>query len=228
MLEECGMKTDRRFVSSALRALACAGAFAFCVTGLPTSAKADIVYVLSGVTFNDGGTIVDGGTFTIDQSGFVSSYSLQTTNGTTITGGFTYTSPNNDVAANTGASNIVVFPNLGAGPNLVPTLPGQILDETSALQLTFKNPLANGGVDPIVGGSLGPSFECTGSFLCQFNGQGPNGLFGPGPFGDVRFVDGGIATAVPEPSTWAMMLLGFVALGFMAYRRKTTPVMLTA
>lgn len=26
-------------------------------------------------------------------------------------------------------------------------------------------------------------------------------------------------TAVPEPSTWAMMILGFAAIGFMAYRR---------
>jgi PEP-CTERM motif len=26
--------------------------------------------------------------------------------------------------------------------------------------------------------------------------------------------------AVPEPSTWAMMLLGLAGLGFMAYRRK--------
>ena len=29
-----------------------------------------------------------------------------------------------------------------------------------------------------------------------------------------------IAAAVPEPSTWAMMILGFLGLGFMAYRRK--------
>jgi PEP-CTERM motif len=28
-----------------------------------------------------------------------------------------------------------------------------------------------------------------------------------------------ITTAVPEPSTWAMLLLGFAGLGFMAYRR---------
>jgi hypothetical protein len=27
-------------------------------------------------------------------------------------------------------------------------------------------------------------------------------------------------TAVPEPSTWAMMILGFCGVGFMAYRRK--------
>jgi hypothetical protein len=29
-----------------------------------------------------------------------------------------------------------------------------------------------------------------------------------------------VASAVPEPSTWAMMILGFVGIGFMAYRRK--------
>jgi PEP-CTERM motif len=27
-------------------------------------------------------------------------------------------------------------------------------------------------------------------------------------------------SAVPEPSTWAMMILGFASVGFMAYRRK--------
>ncbi len=33
-----------------------------------------------------------------------------------------------------------------------------------------------------------------------------------------------IATAVPEPSTWAMMILGVMGVGFMAYRRKNTSV----
>jgi len=32
-------------------------------------------------------------------------------------------------------------------------------------------------------------------------------------------------TAVPEPSTWAMMLLGFAGIGFLAYRRNTKPVL---
>jgi hypothetical protein len=31
-----------------------------------------------------------------------------------------------------------------------------------------------------------------------------------------------IAAAVPEPSTWAMMILGFCGLGFMTYRRKAS------
>jgi len=34
--------------------------------------------------------------------------------------------------------------------------------------------------------------------------------------------------AVPEPSTWAMMILGFVGIGFMAYRRKQNGSALTA
>ena len=36
-------------------------------------------------------------------------------------------------------------------------------------------------------------------------------------YGSVDFVLGG---AVPEPSTWAMMLVGFVGLGFMGWRRR--------
>lgn len=37
---------------------------------------------------------------------------------------------------------------------------------------------------------------------------------------------GTIAAAVPEPSTWAMMILGLFGLGFMAYRRKqNSPVL---
>jgi hypothetical protein len=30
----------------------------------------------------------------------------------------------------------------------------------------------------------------------------------------------GLTAAVPEPSTWAMMILGFFGLGWMAYRRR--------
>jgi hypothetical protein len=35
-------------------------------------------------------------------------------------------------------------------------------------------------------------------------------------------------SAVPEPSTWAMMLLGFAGVGFMAYRRKAKPALMAA
>jgi hypothetical protein len=33
---------------------------------------------------------------------------------------------------------------------------------------------------------------------------------------------------VPEPSTWAMIILGFAGVGFMAYRRKSKPALMAA
>jgi hypothetical protein len=37
-----------------------------------------------------------------------------------------------------------------------------------------------------------------------------------------------ITDAVPESSTWVMMILGFVSICFMTYRRKSKPVLITA
>jgi hypothetical protein len=63
-------------------------------------------------------------------------------------------------------------------------------------------------------------------------------LFGVTPPGDAAnlgvndlsglFQPGAITAAVPEPSTWAMMLLGFAGLGFVAYRRKAKPASMAA
>jgi hypothetical protein len=35
-------------------------------------------------------------------------------------------------------------------------------------------------------------------------------------------------SSVPEPSTWAMMILGFAGIGFMTYRRKAKPALMVA
>jgi hypothetical protein len=35
-----------------------------------------------------------------------------------------------------------------------------------------------------------------------------------------------LTSGVPEPSTWAMMLLGFAGIGFMSYRRKSKPALM--
>ena len=35
-------------------------------------------------------------------------------------------------------------------------------------------------------------------------------------------------SSVPEPSTWAMMILGFAGVGFLAYRRKSKPALIAA
>jgi hypothetical protein len=36
-------------------------------------------------------------------------------------------------------------------------------------------------------------------------------------------INGPLVAAVPEPSTWAMMILGFCGVGIMAHRRKSMP-----
>jgi hypothetical protein len=37
-----------------------------------------------------------------------------------------------------------------------------------------------------------------------------------------------VTAAVPEPSTWAMMVLGFAGVGLVTYRRKSKPAMMAA
>jgi hypothetical protein len=42
------------------------------------------------------------------------------------------------------------------------------------------------------------------------------------------FTSGSITAAIPEPSTWVMMILGFAGIGFMAYRQKSKPAIMPA
>jgi hypothetical protein len=50
-----------------------------------------------------------------------------------------------------------------------------------------------------------------------------NAGLGPNPSGVGLGSFGAVIAPVPEPSTWAMMILGFAGIGFMAYRRKSAP-----
>jgi choice-of-anchor C domain-containing protein len=67
------------------------------------------------------------------------------------------------------------------------------------------------------------TFLATGSsetltFTSTTTGDSGNGQF-PTAFGPA--LDNVSVTAIPEPATWAMMIFGFMGIGFMAYRRKT-------
>jgi hypothetical protein len=35
-------------------------------------------------------------------------------------------------------------------------------------------------------------------------------------------------SAVPESSTWVLMIIGFAGIGFLAYRRKSKPALMAA
>jgi hypothetical protein len=65
-----------------------------------------------------------------------------------------------------------------------------------------------------------------GSTFFAFNTSLPDSFLPPfDPTHDIIVVYGVFTavSAVPEPSTWAMMILGFCGVGFMAYRRKSKP-----
>ena len=72
-------------------------------------------------------------------------------------------------------------------------------------------------IDGLWGLTVGNGSTAGGSLNTLFFTAGPNGE-SDGLFGSL---------AVPEPSTWAMLLLGFGALGFAAYRRTKTPIGIT-
>jgi hypothetical protein len=78
---------------------------------------------------------------------------------------------------------------------------------------------AGGFVFNVYSAANGPTFDyfiSSNQFGTDFNNQP---LFNPGSL----ITGGTIAEAVPEPSTWAMMILGFAGIGFMTYRRKARP-----
>ena len=77
------------------------------------------------------------------------------------------------------------------------------------------------GMTDNVGGSLPQDLTAPYDF------SGPNGTgffrFESGTlalFTPTHVTSAEIASAVPEPSTWAMMMLGFAGVGFVAYRRR--------
>jgi PEP-CTERM motif len=73
-------------------------------------------------------------------------------------------------------------------------------------------------------GGVFTSFDPPGSASTTINGLNDKGDivgFFTNPTTDT--VDGFVGTPVPEPSTWAMMLIGFAGLGYAGYRRAREP-----
>src|SRR5262249_25607102 len=79
-----------------------------------------------------------------------------------------------------------------------------------SLQLTFERPLIDSGSDPLVLGLNGPSFEC-GGWACGGGGTAP-----------LRFVvtdAAPFASAIPDPATWVMAMIGMGFVGYVVRRR---------
>jgi hypothetical protein len=82
---------------------------------------------------------------------------------------------------------------------------------TTTIDITGSGTINNEGTRPF---TLGPSGIFFNGSTFELGWSGTDPLFGS-IGGDTT-----LTAAVPEPSTWAMMILGFVGIGFMSYRRK--------
>jgi hypothetical protein len=88
--------------------------------------------------------------------------------------------------------------------------------------------LWNQNLDALPGDLIGNSFYFSTGFG-EYPVGGP-----PGPAHMDTFVGSmdtlkiEVADGVPESSTWAMMILGFAGISFMAYRRKSKPTLVAA
>jgi PEP-CTERM motif len=83
----------------------------------------------------------------------------------------------------------------------------------------FEGPIGTTGVN--AGLSPGDPLYLRISQSFGYTAVGGTANFGPDDLGVVT-----LTASVPEPSTWAMMVLGFAGVGFMAYRRKSAAVRL--
>ncbi|WP_298281536.1 PEP-CTERM sorting domain-containing protein [uncultured Bradyrhizobium sp.] len=183
----------RRFRFGLIASFAIAVASCF---GTATPSRADIVWTLTDVPLNDG-TLLSGH-FSINVYGYLNpDWQLTTQNGTLP-----------------GASYLPVINSVDVTSNTVGFLPPGSPYQ-GILFLTFQDPLTVANAhNSIVGGVPGPSYECFG-YQCD-----PS----LGPVGVIRYVANGplsFASSVPEPSTWAMLILGFLAMGFIGYRRRS-------
>ena len=167
-----------------------------------------------GATAANASVTVEGGT-TVDVTG-----------PTTTDDGINFSLGYSDSGVSNPFNELLVFTNTLAGSysiSLTSTASGANDADFDAVYLTGGSIVGQLDIPELVGSSdplelfgklnfnLGP-----GEYTLHLEGTSTgNGSFG----GNVAF------TAVPEPATWAMMLLGFGAVGF-AMRRRRTPALM--
>jgi hypothetical protein len=159
-------------------------------------------------------TVVGGETITLTATGLVQCCDTSPTPGTVGPNGF---NPN-PFSASVPPSTISA--NSGLGSSV-----GTYAGNAFALVGVFNNELAGG---PIFIGSSKTLLVPIGATELFLGFADASGFNGPSGFYQDNSGSLSVTAAVPEPSTWAMMILGFAGVGFMAYRRKSKPALMAA
>ncbi len=158
-------------------------------------------------------------------------------NGWTFSGGAYLAEQTSSLGVPTGDGALLLNENGGVGTNIVGLTVGQTYDINLLLwgdnrptqPYVFNisigsNSWATPGVDGFPGTNPGSvenyyfTATATSETLTLFQSSGTQAS---------PIVDNISISAVPEPSTWAMMILGFAGIGFMAYRRRNRSAAVT-
>jgi hypothetical protein len=99
-------------------------------------------------------------------------------------------------------------------------------DTTDQLHITFGDESVDTAIVPVAEGEFEGWYTGQYQFTATSNSQVLSFLSVGTPSGlpPIALLDGVSLTAVPEPATWAMMLLGFGGIGAMIRRRRQTLV----
>jgi hypothetical protein len=134
--------------------------------------------------------------------------------------------------ANNGPVSIDLLADATSYQGSLQGLPGFTVADTYTFKTnTIYNVYLDASISAAVNGSTpgfpGNAHENLYAFIDPtFNLVGPNAFLY-----DIAFTEGfgnGLTGAVPEPSTWAMLVLGFAGIGFTAYRRKSKAALIAA
>ena len=105
------------------------------------------------------------------------------------------------------------FGNFAVNGTQSASISGTIGFYTDAAATTLVPTTSASGISK--GGSYGfDLFLGPGTYYLDFIKTG-------GSFTNTSFTGGVNVSAVPEPATWAMMIIGFASVGLVAYRRKS-------
>jgi PEP-CTERM motif len=197
------------------------GAALLASTALSTAARADVIDYTYQLTLDDSkGVAIGSGTLVLQN---IPTTGLAAINASSLTSDFvSFTATIFNTSAITGQS--------GTSGTYTVTSGNTFITATGLTSSQAGIVLNNGQVQSFAAPGSVDVFSSTDQTIFQFSDNGENhapgfdfavgGFLGLGQItGKIVVGEPVITTAVPEPSTWAMMIMGFFGLGFLAYRK---------